>query len=130
MSLAKLISKKINQISSTIYRLFQSVIEARTNFLAIFQQAASENPDPELLRQNDSHKHFIDALIEAFRALGGDGWASGREPRNERPGDKEDVEQIIFANKFDVLDLNEPKADGEDNDVTSDDEPIKNHGMP
>lgn len=67
VSLAKLISKKISPIPSTTYRLFQSVIEARTNFHAIFQQAASENPDPELLRQNDSHKHFIDALIEAFK---------------------------------------------------------------
>lgn len=122
VALAKVISKNISPIPTAIYRLFQSVIKARTGFHTIFQQAAKQNPDPELKRQNSSHKHFIDALTEAFTALGGDEWESGQEAKEGGLDEDEDIEQVIFANKFNALNLNEVKPSEEDGDVTSDDE--------
>jgi hypothetical protein len=95
------------------------VIKARTGFHTIFQQAAAQNPDPELERQNFSHKHFIDALVEAFTALGGDGWASKQETSNGGLDEKEDVEQVIFANKFNALNLNAVEPGEEDADGSS-----------
>lgn len=122
VSLAKLISKNIRPIPTTIYRLFQSVIRARTEFHTMFQQAATQNPDPELERQNSSHKHFIDTLIEAFTVLGGDGWATGQKAKEEELDEQEDIEQAIFANKFNALIINAEQPGGKDVDTESDNE--------
>jgi hypothetical protein len=69
--LSNLIAKHINPIPSIIYRLFQSVIDARTATHALFQQIVATKPDPEVEKSNASHRRFIDALTEAFKTLGG-----------------------------------------------------------
>jgi hypothetical protein len=114
--ISKLIAKHINPIPSTIYRLFQSVIAARTATHTLFQQIVAEKPDPETERSNVSHKRFIDALTEAFEALGGEAWASKQKSEAETP-DEEDVDEVIFANKFSALGLDAPK-DGEEAEDT------------
>lgn len=82
----------------------------------------TKRPDAEMERSNASHKHFIDALSKAFKALGGESWKTRQTAENEKSDDMKDTEAIIFANKFSFLDLNEPKRDGEDTEDTSDEE--------
>lgn len=112
--LSKLIAKHISPIPSTIYRLFQSVIEARTATHTLFQQIVAKKPDPEIERSNVSHKRFIDTLTEAFEVLGGKAWAS-KQKSETVISDEEDVDEVIFTNKFSVLGLDEPN-DGEEVD--------------
>ncbi|KAI1637118.1 hypothetical protein F4809DRAFT_341918 [Biscogniauxia mediterranea] len=121
VSMSKLIAQHMkNPVPSLIYRLFQSVIEARTITYGIFQQAIANQPDPEVEKSNASHKHFIDALTEAFDALGGQSWLSGQIPGNQKPDSDDDI-NVIFTNKFSTLNINQPEEDGE-GDGTSDEE--------
>ncbi|PGH16131.1 hypothetical protein AJ79_01898 [Helicocarpus griseus UAMH5409] len=118
LSLSKLIAKHIKPIPNTIYRLFHSIIKARTETYAVFQQISASNPDPELERSNEKHKFWIDGLTDAFRALGGDPWTptrkrkSGKEAGRENEtsksneADEEDEHEVIFSNKFAPLNLN------------------------
>ena len=69
--MSKLIAQHADRIPPLIYRLFHSVIEARAAMHANFQRFTASNPDPEVEKSNASHKHFIDALTDAFEALGG-----------------------------------------------------------
>ena len=73
----------INPIPSTIYRLFQSVIESRRAIHAAFLQTVTKTPDPEIEKINISHKHFMDTLIETFEALGGRAWSLVNEVEND-----------------------------------------------
>jgi hypothetical protein len=70
VALSRLIAKHISDVPSTIMRLFRAVIDARTAAHQAFQMLAVKNPDPAIVKSNESHKHFIDALTEAFHALG------------------------------------------------------------
>jgi hypothetical protein len=81
VALSELIAKHIRLVPSTIYRLFQSVIEARKQTHAIFKQIVADDPDPEVEKSNESHNHWIDGLTRAFSALGGDSWLAGRVMR-------------------------------------------------
>jgi hypothetical protein len=118
VSLSKLIGKRINPIPSTIYRLFQSVIAARKAAYSAFQQIVAQKRDPEIERSNITHKRFIDALIEAFEALGGDEWVSKQKSETES-ADEEDFEEIVFTNQFSTLGLN-GSNDGNDEDDVDD----------
>jgi hypothetical protein len=102
--LSKLVAKNISPIPSTIYRLFQSVIAKRTASLTLFQQIVAKNSDPEIQRSNVSHKIFIEALTEAFEALGGEVWTSKQKSGTDNP-DEEDADEIIFTNQFSALGL-------------------------
>jgi hypothetical protein len=117
--MSKLIAEHINPIPSTIYRILQSVIDARKATYAVFQQIVTKKPDPEIERSNASHKHFIDSLTEAFEALGGKVWVSKQNSANETP-DEEDTEDVIFANKFSALNLSESNGAEEEGDAESD----------
>ena len=110
--LSNLIAKHINPIPSIIYRLFQSVIEARTATHALFQQIVATKPDPEIEKSNVSHKCFIDALTEAFKALGGEEWVSTSKSETSNP-DEEDLDEVSFTNKFSTLGIDGP-SDGEE----------------
>ncbi len=100
--ISKLIAKHINSIPSIIYRLFQSVIAARTATHTLFEQIVAKKPDPEIEKSNVSHKRFIDALTEAFNVLGGEAWAERQKDERDNVGD-EDVDEVVFANKFSAL---------------------------
>lgn len=123
---SKLIAAHIHPIPPTIYRLFQSVIALRTATHSLFQQIVSKTLDPEIERSNATHKHFIDTLTEAFESLGGKVWASQQKSK-VAPTNEEDEDDIIFSNKFSVLDIKDSKSGDEtdDNAVegTSDEKP-------
>ena len=110
--LSNLIAKHINPIPSIIYRLFQSVIDARTATHALFQQIVATKPDPEVEKSNASHRCFIDALTEAFKTLGGEEWASRSKSETSNP-DEEDIDEVLFTNKFSTLGIDGP-SDGEE----------------
>ncbi|KAK4034762.1 hypothetical protein C8A01DRAFT_48910 [Parachaetomium inaequale] len=122
VSLSRLIAKYISAVPPAIYRLFQSVIAARTATHAIFQQIAAENPDAEIERSNASHKRFIDALIEAFEALGGNSWKSRERDGTADDGTnlKEELDQLVFTNRFGALSLEEKTTVGGHGDDASD----------
>ncbi|OBT60983.1 hypothetical protein VE03_09640 [Pseudogymnoascus sp. 23342-1-I1] len=113
---SKLIAKHINPVPSNIYRLFQSVISVRTATLSLYRQIVSKKPDPEIEKSNDTHKHFIDTLTEAFESLGGNLWASQQNPESA-PSNGEDEDEVIFANKFSVLGVNDPDSGDEEDDA-------------
>lgn len=113
--LSELIAKYHANIPSTIYHLFQSVIELRSIYHSQFQQLATTGPSEELERDNSTHKYFIDTLTRAFEVLGGEKWLSEeREKRANNDGGKEtDANTFAFTNKFSVLDLeSDPENDG------------------
>src|SRR4051812_9694794 len=70
--LSKLIAEHVRPISSTIFRIFQNVISARTAAYRAFQQLVAVKPDFETEESNASHKAFIDALTRAYNVLGGE----------------------------------------------------------
>ncbi|KAM0256882.1 hypothetical protein ACHAQJ_004703 [Trichoderma viride] len=116
--MSALIVKYHTNTPSTIYRLFQSVIELRSIYYSQFQQLAVVSPDEELERSNSTHKHFIDTLTEAFRVLGGETWLC-REQEKKTKSDEEgsDSSPFAFTNKFSVLDLD---SDPENHDAPED----------
>ncbi|KAI0966820.1 hypothetical protein F4678DRAFT_267352 [Xylaria arbuscula] len=105
VSLSKLIAQHITPIPSAVLTLFQSAIQARTATYAAFQQLVANKSDPEVERSNISHKHFIDALVAAFEALGGAAWAEKCKSEGQPPDDEVDLEQVLFANKFAALSI-------------------------
>jgi len=120
VSLCKLIAKYVNRTPAAILELLDSVIKARTAFYETFKRFSSGQADPDIQRSNASHKHFIDALAEAFDVLGGVQWAQQKRSTSS-PGpahdastdDQEDIEQVLFSNSFSVLNINTEGGEGE-----------------
>lgn len=113
--LSELIAKYCANAPSTIYRLFQSVIELRSIYYAQFQQLATARPSEELEKSNATHKFFIDTLTGAFEALGGKKWLSKEREKGAGNSGEEGNEANTFAftNKFSMLDLeSDPNNDG------------------
>ncbi|KAJ6784219.1 hypothetical protein PWT90_01797 [Aphanocladium album] len=128
VALSKLIASHIKPVPRSILALFDSVIQARTDTYETFQQISSTDPDIE--RSNASHKHFIDALVEAFDALGGAEYIQERDAKalqeekqrqataeeDEDEGyydEEEELEEAIFSNKFAALGLDDSEDDAE-----------------
>ncbi|KAL2797429.1 hypothetical protein BJX66DRAFT_335050 [Aspergillus keveii] len=97
VALSESIAKHIRLVPSTIYRLFQSVIEARKQTHAIFKQIVADDPDPERSR---------------WRSLAS--WAS----------DEEDDEEVIFSNKFAGLNMNDEGKEDENEEDQNTREPV------
>ncbi|KAK3317561.1 hypothetical protein B0T19DRAFT_435196 [Cercophora scortea] len=123
VTLAKLISKHVDNAPPAILGLFQSVIDARTAAHSAFRQFAARNPDPEILRSNASHKRFIDALVVAFEALGGkaalDSETGAGDTVPASTESKDDLDQLLLANlnSFAALNLQgpiEPEPESDD----------------
>lgn len=122
LSIAERIKARSKNIPSTIYLLFQSVINARKAANAVFQQDIAERPDPEIEKRNASHKHFIDVLRQAFEVLESMEWlAKGRNEDGKSEGSG-NLEDVVFSNVFSSLNLGVPKDDGEENHDASDEE--------
>lgn len=108
VSMSNLIAHHIEKVQPLIYRLFRSVISARSAIHAEFLQIVASNPDPEIEKSNASHKHFIDALTEAFEVLGGQTWLANEF---QQPNDEQDnIEEILIANKFHALALDKDQG--------------------
>ncbi|KAJ4361865.1 hypothetical protein N0V83_010806 [Neocucurbitaria cava] len=115
VSMSRLIAKNVKPIPSAVFQLFQAVIKARSSVYAAFQQIVNEKPDPEIERSNATHKHFIDALTEAYDSLGG----NLQDPSNVSPVGEEVDDESIFQNQFSSLTLGNAQ---DDDDVSSGDD--------
>jgi hypothetical protein len=116
VSMSRLIARNLETIPPAIFELFQAVIKARSTMYAAFQQILNEKPDPDIERSNATHKHFIDALTEAFDALGG----SSRDSSKVSPVLEEADDERIFQNQFSALSLGSAK-DGDEAASSGDD---------
>jgi hypothetical protein len=124
LALSRIIAERIKPVPTTIYKLFQSVIAARSNAYAFYQQIVIENPSPEIEESNARHKAFLDALIGAFEALGGEEWVKSRAEAQETGRQKEEEEEeAIFLNRFAGLKL--PEEGDEEEEEEEEDEASK-----
>ncbi|KAK0747286.1 hypothetical protein B0T21DRAFT_379397 [Apiosordaria backusii] len=121
--LCRLIAKHVTSISPSIYQLFQSIIDARTDSHLMFQQIAANTEDKEIEESNSTHKFFIDTLVEAFEALGGNlakPGATQSVDHDTAPITEEEVEQLIFANRFAALQVSDNGQEQDEEDGSSD----------
>jgi hypothetical protein len=108
--MSKLIARNLKPIPLTIFKLFQAVIQARKAIHAAFQHIVDEKSNAEMEKSNATHKHFIDALTEAFDALDG----RSQDPSNDatlRRGDKANNNEFAFQNKFSDPSLGQARED-------------------
>ncbi|KAI0834485.1 hypothetical protein F5Y06DRAFT_278761 [Hypoxylon sp. FL0890] len=114
--MSKLIARHISPIPTLIYYLFHRVLGARCFSCSVSQQGFFNNPDSEIEKSYVCHHQFIDALAEAFQALGGDKWAAKQEISMEDPEHEGTLEDVIFSQKFSTLKINVPEDDEGDED--------------
>ncbi|KAI7344544.1 hypothetical protein KC320_g8778, partial [Hortaea werneckii] len=129
-------STRANPVPSAIFKLFKAVIKARSITASAFERIVNEKPDSEIERANATHKYFIDALTEAFNALGGKSWDS-REAVSAEDEDVKDEDLMSLQNHFSVLSLGKVEDEEEDDDDDDDDDashvnsaPAKHHSKP
>lgn len=120
-SLSGLIAKHAVEVPGSIFRLFESIIDARKATHNLFLKITASNPDPNILKSNESHLHWMNGLTEAFNALGGETWRSGNGGESDAPDEHED--QVIFRNRFSILSLDSQVKEGQQtvNDDDSED---------
>lgn len=122
--MAKLIASSVSgsTVPEAVYRLFRSVIDKRTVIWEAFRSMAAAKPDPDIEKSNLSHKFFIDALQEAFEALGGKQWVSSQSVGQVAAAntDEDDIKQALFTNQFSSLGL---EGESHDLDHSEDDSP-------
>ncbi|KAH0346581.1 hypothetical protein KCU81_g3932, partial [Aureobasidium melanogenum] len=56
-------------------------------------------------KSNETHKYFIDRLIEAFEVLGGAQWATKQDIGTEKAQTSKEIEEVIFSNAFSALEI-------------------------
>ncbi|KAK7417729.1 hypothetical protein QQX98_004385 [Neonectria punicea] len=116
LSMSELIAQHGEPVPSVIYRLFQSIIQARTTIYSAFQQLFGSKSDPEVQRNNATHKHFLDTLTKSFNILGGKAWESNKNAQARVHEQEEDINQIIFGNRFGALKIEEQEGNSSDED--------------
>ncbi|KAH6843296.1 hypothetical protein B0I37DRAFT_331027, partial [Chaetomium sp. MPI-CAGE-AT-0009] len=128
----------INDVPPIIFRLFRSVIKARTSMHESFLQMVANNPDPATEKSNLNHRHFIDALTDAFHALGGKDWPStagnsstdGPAAVDSTSHPKDYLDRLLLSNQFVALDLGSTtdthqETEESDHEATPDAQPGK-----
>lgn len=120
--MAQLIAGSTNDslVPDAVYRLFQSVIKARTATWQAFQRSESNEPDPDIEKSNLTHRVFIDTLQHAFEVLRGNEWESSQDAQRLETGDdaENEIREALFSNKFSKL-----VVDGEQDDTEGEDPP-------
>jgi len=82
----------------------------------------SLRPDPDVEKSNAAHKGFIDVLNVAFETIGGTAALSAATASTAAPiENKNDLDQLLLANKFAALDLEGVIVDEDTADRDSDD---------
>ncbi|KAH0361416.1 hypothetical protein KCU65_g8725, partial [Aureobasidium melanogenum] len=129
--MAKRVASRLSQkqIPSTIFRLFCSVISARSSAHAMFVKTALHCKDEDMEKSNATHKHFIDCLTEAFEALGGSEWSFDRQTETNELESAEEIEKIIFANAFSALEIHECTDTRSDDEASSEQMPTTKHSQ-
>ncbi|KAG9526748.1 hypothetical protein KCV07_g357, partial [Aureobasidium melanogenum] len=69
-------------------------------------------------KSNETHKYFIDRLVEAFEILGGSQWATNQDTESNKAQTREEIEEVIFSNAFSALDIHQC-ADVSDDEADS-----------
>ncbi|KAG9687711.1 hypothetical protein KCU95_g10868, partial [Aureobasidium melanogenum] len=126
--MAKRVASRLSQqqTPSTIFRLFRSVISARSSAHVVFVEMASNHKDEEMDKSNETHKYFIDRLVEAFEILGGSQWATNQDIESDKAQTREEIEEVIFSNAFSALDIHQC-ADMSDDEAGSETLPATKH---
>jgi len=134
IALSNLIAKHIEKTPPAVLRLFRFVVDARAAAHAKFKRFGALSDD-QMQRSNAAHKSFIDTLTTAFESLGGRLWeesetvgAENKQPELSSDG-KEDLDRLVPANKFSILDLEEPNVDGDEGEASADSNPLNSRGQ-
>ncbi|CAD0082371.1 unnamed protein product [Aureobasidium vineae] len=129
VSMARMVASRLSQqqIPSTIFRLFQSVISARSSSHAAYVEMASNYENEDMEESNRTHKHFIDRLLEAFEVLGGSEWISSTENGTVEPQSYEEIEEVVFSNAFSALKIHHCTDDLSDDETGSETSPTAKH---
>lgn len=123
MSLAHLIAK-YRAVPSAISNLLGRIIDLRTETADEFARDLASNPDDEKLRKNnEAHRHFIDVLRLAHKALGScavptSPTATGKDDE----ADKDEVDNILFSNFFDALRIDDPQESVKEDEMQPEEE--------
>ncbi|KAI4598718.1 hypothetical protein KJ359_002610 [Pestalotiopsis sp. 9143b] len=123
VSMAKLIAENIGEqtVPPIVFQLFRSVIKAREATYGAFQQLGAQSSDPEVKKSNASHKHFINALKEALKLLGGESGPAKKtvnaDPSHEAPSVESNI--ILLANKFASLYLGTADMEAHDDEAVA-----------
>lgn len=116
VSLAHLIAKH-RAVPPAISNLLGRIIELRTETADEFARDLQSNPDDDQLRKgNEAHRHFIDVLRMAHKALGS---CMAPSELHETRKDNDEVDNILFSNFFNALRIDDPAE--KDDDVQDDD---------
>jgi len=112
--MAEIIANHVQPVHPSVFRLFETVIIARTNVYHDFQRLAAF--DPRIREGNCTHKFFIDTLSKAYEILGGDRLTTFRTDAKDEA--TESTWEMVSENRFAVLalgdeedDLDEPTAE-------------------
>ncbi|KPI45656.1 uncharacterized protein AB675_708 [Cyphellophora attinorum] len=127
--MSELIAKFLQPIPSGIFGLFRSVIKARSITYDAFQQILNDKPDPEIERNNATHKHFIESLTKAFNALGGKSLTSPAGSIGTKDEQDGDVDDATFENQFSAIRISGDSDGGNDTDVPSETESAPRVGL-
>ncbi|KAL1858889.1 hypothetical protein Daus18300_009758 [Diaporthe australafricana] len=128
LSLCKLIANSAagSDVPAAVYRLFKSVIRARSSTLQLFD---TPDRDGEIEKSNASYKHFIDVLQKAFEVLGGEQWTLGQSAGKldgtdvDKGAEEDDIEQVLLlSNRFSALNPNSPSQVGAAEGLTGEEE--------
>ncbi|KAK4671875.1 hypothetical protein QC764_609510 [Podospora pseudoanserina] len=101
--LCGLIAKHVTNVSPSIYRLFQSIIDARTASYSRSQRVAIQIQDKNVEECNSTYKFFIGTLVAVLEALGSTPSKAGASQNADHGASsvsKEDAKQLISANRF------------------------------
>ncbi|KAK4663563.1 hypothetical protein QC763_609510 [Podospora pseudopauciseta] len=101
--LCGLIAKHVTNVSPSIYRLFQSIIDARTASYSRSQRVAIQIQDKNVEECNSTYKFFIDTLVAVLEALGSTPSKPGASQNADHGASsvsKEEAKQLISANRF------------------------------
>ncbi|KAF6824056.1 hypothetical protein CPLU01_11052 [Colletotrichum plurivorum] len=123
VAMTELINAHMAEVPSAILQLVQSIIKARRSHFDAHQRLASASPDADLQRKNASHKYFIDTLQRVFTLLGGDEGLAQRDTgdgagsKDNTDDEVDDIEKILFSNKFSALHLSLAEASSDEDSV-------------
>ncbi|KAH0148119.1 hypothetical protein KCU67_g11583, partial [Aureobasidium melanogenum] len=79
-------------------------------------------------KSNETHKYFIDRLVEAFEILGGSQWATNQDTEINKAQTREEIEEVIFSNAFSALDIHQC-ANVSDDEADSETLPATKHSQ-
>ncbi|KAJ0269144.1 hypothetical protein COL940_012711 [Colletotrichum noveboracense] len=119
VAMGQLIARHMRRIPQGIVHLLRSVISARSLHYEQFQKFASAYPDADLVKSNSSHKHFIDALTDILKEFGGT-FQPDTEATKSFDVCQQDVEEMLFSNRFSVLSINRVDGDMESDEDSGD----------